>query len=122
MSRILINLVLAGIWGEVRSTHNTQNINTSIRAQAERAIIKPFEWFILLQHIHAYTFNLALVRKINLLSKAHSSQEYNPGFTKNLNQQLPLTIVFKLLFISLIIFQTTNNCLVNKMSKWWSAT
>lgn len=42
MSRIVMDLVLAGIWGGVSSTDNTQNINTTIRAQAELAIIKPF--------------------------------------------------------------------------------
>lgn len=42
MSRIVFVLVLAGIWGGVRSTDNAQNINTSIRAQAELAIIIPF--------------------------------------------------------------------------------
>lgn len=42
MSRIVMDLVLAGIWGGVSSTDNTQNINTTIRAQAELAIIKLF--------------------------------------------------------------------------------
>lgn len=35
---------MEGIWGGARAADNTQNINTSIRAQAEPAVIKPFQW------------------------------------------------------------------------------
>lgn len=43
MSQIVFVLVLAGIWGGVRGADNTQNINTSIHAQAETGIIIPFQ-------------------------------------------------------------------------------
>lgn len=33
---------MEGIWGGAATADNTQNINTSIRAQAEPAVIKPF--------------------------------------------------------------------------------
>lgn len=63
---------MEGIWGGARAADNTQNINTSIHAQAEPAVIKPFQWglfFVVIYSAAAHILYLPPVWKINLLTK-----------------------------------------------------
>lgn len=102
MSRIVFVLALAGIWGGVRSTDNAQNINTSIRAQAEPAIIIPFWWpvgdlfFVVIYSAAAHPC-LHIQPGISMKNEPvaqRPQQSVNPILTKNLNIGLHLIIIF----------------------------
>lgn len=122
MSRFVFVSPLAGIWGGVGGADNTQNINTSTRAQAEPAIIMTFWWpvgdvsllwFMLLQHISALP---AWHEKTTCCLKA-------AAVCKSLNTRLHLLLIYESFEIKYWINHSVNKWSENGINSFitWKA-